>query len=66
MQVLRLCRKSNELEVLCSTKLMLISKIIPFMFIAAQHKGSQLGLKGQCVLVPADMKKKSESTSLIF
>ena len=36
---------------------MLISKIIPYMFIVARHKGAQHGLKGQCVLVPADLKK---------
>ena len=36
---------------------MLISKIIPFMFIVAQHKGAHLRLKGQCVLVPTDLIK---------
>lgn len=33
---------------------MLISKIIPFMFIVAQHQDTQHGLKGQCVVVPTD------------
>ena len=36
---------------------MLISQIIPFMFIVAKTKVAQLGLKGQCVLVLIDLKK---------
>ena len=52
-----LCQKFDELECLCPIELMLISQIIPFMFIVAKHKGAQHGLKGQCVLVPADLKK---------
>ena len=36
---------------------MLISQIIPLMFIIAKTKGAQHGLKGQCVLVPTDLKK---------
>ena len=36
---------------------MLISQIIPFMSIVAKMKGAQHGLKGQCVLVPTDLKK---------
>ena len=54
---LELCPKLKELEDLCPIELMLISQIIPFMFIVAKHKGAQHGLKGQCVLVPADLKK---------
>ncbi len=54
---LSLCPKFEELENLCPLELMLISKIIPFMFIVARTKGAQHGLKGQCVLVPADLKK---------
>ncbi len=41
----------------CPIEVMLISQIIPFMFIVAKTKGAQHGLKGQCVLVPADLKK---------
>ena len=52
-----LCQKFDELECLCPIELMLISQIIPFMFIVAKHKGAHHGLKGQCVLVPADLKK---------
>ena len=37
----RLSQKYHELEILCPIELMLISKIIPFMFIVAQHKGAQ-------------------------
>ena len=51
------CPKLEELERLCPIELMLVSQIIPFMFIVAKHKGAQHGLKGQCVLVPADLKK---------
>ena len=51
------CPKYKELEDLCPIELMLISQIIPFMFIVAKHRGAQHGLKGQCVLVPADLKK---------
>ena len=54
---LELCPKLEELECLCPIELMLISQIIPFMFIVAKHKGAQHGLKGQCVLVPTDLKK---------
>ena len=54
---LALCPKIKELEDLCPIEIMLISQIIPFMFIVARIKGAQHGLKGQCVLVPADLKK---------
>ena len=54
---LELCPKIAELEDLCPIELMLISQIIPFMFIVAKTKGAQHGLKGQCVLVPTDLKK---------
>ena len=54
---LELCPKIDELENLCPIELMLISQIITFMFIVAKIKGAQHGLKGQCVLVPADLKK---------
>ena len=36
---------------------MLIPKIIPFMFILGRNKGVEHGIKGQCVLVRADLKK---------
>ena len=48
--------KFYEFESLCPIELMLISQIIPFMFIVAKAKGAQNGLKGQCVLVPTDLK----------
>ena len=54
---LELCPKIEELENLCPIELMLISQIIPFMFIVAKIKGAQHGLKRKCVLVPADLKK---------
>ena len=41
----------------CTIELMLVSQIIPFMFIIAKTKGAQHGLKGQCVLVPTDLEK---------
>jgi hypothetical protein len=52
-----LCPKIPELECLDGLECMLISQIIPFMSIIAKQKSSQNGLKGQCVLVPADLKK---------
>ena len=52
-----LCPKIEELECLGYLECMLISQIIPFMSIIAKQKSSQNGLKGQCVLVPADLKK---------
>ena len=52
-----LCPKFEELDRLSYLECMLISQIIPFMFIVAKQKSSQDGLKGQCVLVPADLKK---------
>ena len=54
---MELCPKFNELESLCPIDLMLISQIIPFMFIVANTKGAQNGLKGQCALVLTDLKK---------
>ena len=47
----------DVLNDLCPLEHMLISQIIPFMFIVARHKGAQHGLKGQVVLVPTDLKK---------
>ena len=54
---MELCPNFTELDRLCRTELMLISQIIPFMFIAAKTKGAQHGLKTQCALVPKDLKK---------
>ena len=54
---LRLCHKYNELEIFCPSELMLIPKIIPFIFIAAWQKNAQHGLKGECILVPTELKK---------
>ena len=54
---LELCPIFSELDGLCPIELMLISQIIPFMFIVAKTKGAQHGLKGQCVLVPTDLEK---------
>ena len=52
---LELCPTFSELDRLCPIELMLISQIIPFMFIVAKIKGIQHGLKGQCILVPTDL-----------
>ena len=54
---LELCPTFSELDRLCPIELMLISQIIPFMFIVAKMKVAQDGLKGQCVLVPTDLDK---------
>ena len=54
---LQLCPRIDELDSLYSIELMLISQIIPLMFIVARVKGAQHVLKGQCVLVPANLKK---------
>ena len=54
---LNLNPKYDELEVLNDLELMLCCQCIPFMFIVGKQKGSQHGLKGQCVLVPADITK---------
>ena len=53
------CHKTmvKELDDLCAIELMLISQLIPFMFILAKANGAQHGLKGQCVMVPADLSK---------
>ena len=37
---------------------MLITQMTPFMFIVAKIKGSQHERKGQCVLMPTELKKK--------
>ena len=52
-----LCPRIEELDCLSYVECMLISQIIPFMFIVAKQKSSQDGLKGQCVLVPTDLTK---------
>ena len=54
---MELCPKFGELDRLCLIELMFFSQIIPFMFIVAKTKGSQHGLKGQCVLVRTGLKK---------
>ena len=54
---IELSPKFNEFESLYPVELMLISRIIPSMFIVAKAKGAQHGLKGQCVLAPTDLKK---------
>ena len=54
---MELCPKFNKFENLCPIELIINLQIIPFMFIVAKAKGAQHGLKGQCVLVPADLKK---------
>ena len=54
---LELCPTFSELDRLCPIELMLISQIVPFMFIVTKTKGAQYGLKGQCVLVPTDLEK---------
>ena len=54
---MEVCPKFSELDVLCPIELMLICQIIPFMFIVAKTKDAQHGHEGQCVLVPADLKK---------
>ena len=51
------CPKFSELDRLCPIELVLISQIIPFMFIFAKTKGAQHGLKGKCVLVPTNLKR---------
>ena len=52
------CCKFSELDRLCPIELMLISQIIPFVFIVAKTKVAQHGLKGHCVLVPKKTEKK--------
>ena len=54
---LELSPKIPELDNLCPIEIMLVSQIVPFMFIVAKHKGGQQGLKGQCVMVPANLDK---------
>ena len=54
---MELCPKFNKFENLFPIELIINLQIIPFMFIVAKAKGAQHGLKGQCVLVPADLKK---------
>ena len=54
---MELCPRFSKLNRLFPIELILISQITPFMFIVVQMKGAQHGLKGQCVLVPTDLKK---------
>ena len=54
---MELCPKFGELDRLFPIELLLISQIIPFMFIVVKLKGAQHGLIGHCVSVPTDLKK---------
>ena len=63
---MELCPKFSELDRLCPTEFMLISPIIPFMFIVAKAKGTQHGLKEQCVLVPTDFQTIKKKIRTIF
>ena len=54
---LKLSPQIPELIALCPIETMLISQLIPFMFIVPKHKDGQQGLKGQCVMVPANLDK---------
>lgn len=50
-------RLNRLIELKYLTELILILQIISLMFIGAKRKGVQRGLKGQCALVPEDLKK---------
>ena len=50
------CPDIKELEDLCPLEVLLVSQIIPFMFIDGKMNGAQHGLKGQRALIPADLK----------
>ena len=54
---LELCPTFSKLDRLCPIELMLISQIIPFMFIVAKTRGAQHGFNGQFVLGPIDLEK---------
>ena len=51
------CHKIQKLDNLYALEITLISQMIPFMFLVGKVKGTQRGLKGQRVLVPADVNK---------
>ena len=51
---MELCPKFSELDRFCPVELMLISQIIPFIFIVTKTKVVHHGLKGQCALVPTE------------
>ena len=54
---LNLDESAEELTCLNDIEHALICQIMPFMSIVARHRGAQVGLKGQVVLVPADLNK---------
>ena len=54
---MELCPKLSELNRLCPLDLILISQIIPFVFIIAKKKRAQHGLREQCVLGPTNLEK---------
>ena len=54
---MELSPKFSELGRLYSIELMLISQVMPFMFIVAKATVAPHKLKRQCVLVPTDLKK---------
>ena len=62
---LKPCPKVKELDDLCPLELALISQIISFMYIVGKQKGAQHSLKGQYVLVPANLKKIQRTTSTL-
>ena len=54
---LKLCAKYPEIDELNPLEKTVVKRIIPFMHIVPKQRGGQYGLKGQCTLVPAQLKK---------
>ena len=48
---------TKELEDQCPLEVILVLQIMPFMFVVDKITSVKHGLKGQCVLVAADLKK---------
>ena len=63
---MQLCPSVNLLDDICDIELMLVSQLLLFMFIVPKVKGAQYGLKGQCVLVPSDLKKVQNTLPRTF
>ena len=56
LKTVELCPKFSEMDRVCPIELILISEIVPYMFIVVKTKEAQHGPKEHCILMPKDLK----------
>ena len=55
LKTVELCPKFSEMDRVCPIELILISEIVPYMFIVVKTKEVQHGPKEHCILMPTDL-----------